>query len=65
MPSSLKLSLPKSIGVIGEEEVKVGIGRYGPYVFFKGKYVSIPKTEDIFKVDLEKAAEILKARKLV
>jgi len=59
------LSLPKSIGVIGEEEVKIGIGRYGPYVFFKGKYVSIPKTEDIFKVDLEKAAEILKARKLV
>lgn len=59
------LSLPKSIGVIGTEEVKLGIGRYGPYVFFKGKYVSIPKTEDIFKVDLEKATEILKDRKMV
>ncbi|MBO6056088.1 MAG: type I DNA topoisomerase [Alphaproteobacteria bacterium] len=54
------LSLPKSIGTIGTEEVKVGIGRYGPYVFFKGKYVSIPKTEDIFSMDLPKATEILK-----
>lgn len=59
------LSLPKSVGVIGTEDVKIGIGRYGPYVFFKGKYVSIPKTEDIFKVDLEKAIEILKTKKLV
>ena len=59
------LSLPKSIGVIGKEEVKVGIGRYGPYVFFNGKYVSIPKTEDVFKVDLEKATEILKNKKMV
>ena len=59
------LSLPRSIGVIGTEDVKIGIGRYGPYVFFKGKYVSIPKTEDIFKVDLEKAIEMLKAKKLV
>lgn len=59
------LSLPKSIGVIGEEEVKVGIGRYGPYVFFKGKYVSIPKTEDISKVDLVKATEILKTKGLI
>ena len=59
------LSLPKSIGTVGTEEVKVGIGRYGPYVFFKGKYVSIPKTEDIFSVDLPKACEILKGRKLI
>ena len=59
------LSLPKSIGEIGTEEVKVGIGRYGPYVFFKGKYVSIPKTEDIFTIDLPKAVEILKKKKLV
>lgn len=54
------LSLPKSIGAIGTEEVKIGIGRYGPYVFFKGKYVSISKTEDIFSIDLPKATEILK-----
>lgn len=59
------LSLPKSVGVIGTEDVKIGIGRYGPYVFFKGKYVSIPKTEDILQVDLEKAIEILKTKKLV
>ncbi len=59
------LSLPKKIGVIGEDEVKVGIGRFGPYVLFKGKYVSIPKTEDITKVDMEKAKELIKKKNLI
>ena len=59
------LSLPKKIGVIGEDEVKVGIGRFGPYVLFKGKYVSIPKTEDITKVGMEKATELIQKKKLI
>jgi DNA topoisomerase-1 len=54
------LSLPKPIGTHPEtgKNVKVGIGRFGPYVEHDGKFSSI-KGMDIFDVDLTKALEIL------
>jgi DNA topoisomerase-1 len=54
------LSLPKPIGTHPEtgKPIKVGIGRFGPYVEHDGKFSSI-KGIDIFEVDLSKALEIL------
>lgn len=55
------LSLPKSIGNHPEsgEEILVGIGKYGPYVKYMKKFVSIPKDIDISEVDLNMSLEII------
>lgn len=57
----LFLSLPKTLGQHPDsgKDVKLGIGRFGPYVVCDGDYRSIPKTEDFFAVDLDKALEML------
>lgn len=55
------LSLPLKLGVHPEtqKDIKVGLGRFGPYVVCDGDYRSIPKTESLFAVDLAKALEML------
>lgn len=54
------VSLPKTLGQLPEtgKDIKLGIGRFGPYVVSDGDYRSIPKTEDFFEVDLKKALEL-------
>ena len=53
------LSLPAVLGRDGGEDVKVGIGRFGPYVQ-KGKvFKSIPARVDIFRLDLAAALGLL------
>ncbi|MCR5224871.1 MAG: type I DNA topoisomerase [Alphaproteobacteria bacterium] len=56
------LQLPKVLGQYENSEVKIGIGRYGPYVFHNGKYVSIPKPEDVLTITLAQAIEVLKSK---
>lgn len=55
------LELPKDLGKHPEsgEEILVGIGRYGPYVKYMKKFVSIPKDIDISEVDLNMSLEII------
>lgn len=54
-------ALPKSLGNHPEtnEEIILGVGRYGPYVKYQGKFVSIPKDRDHLKVTLDDAVEII------
>ncbi len=55
------LSLPKSLGDHPElkKDVKVGIGRFGPYVVCDGDFRSVPKTQSLFEVDFDFAMELL------
>lgn len=55
------LSLPKTLGLHPETqtEVKVGLGRFGPYIHYNGEYRSIPKTDSLFTIPLSRALEIL------
>ncbi|MDR2107285.1 MAG: type I DNA topoisomerase [Holosporaceae bacterium] len=53
------LQFPKILGKHEGEEVKIGIGRFGPYLFFKEKYVSAPKSEAIFEMNLEEAVRLI------
>lgn len=59
------LSLPKTLGVNPEtkEPVQVGLGRFGPYVVHKGDFRSIPKTQNLFELNLEEALELLSREK--
>lgn len=55
------LSLPKTLGLHPETqtEVKVGLGRFGPYIHYNSEYRSIPKTDSLFTIPLSRALEIL------
>lgn len=54
------LTLPRNLGMHPElnKEIKVGLGRFGPYVVCDGDYRSVPRTEDLFKVDLARALDL-------
>ncbi len=54
---------PKTVGEYEGEEVVVAEGRYGPYVKFEGKYISIPKSEAITSVDLDRAIELIEEKR--
>ncbi len=55
------LSMPKTLGVHPDtqKDIKVGIGRFGPFVLHDGDYRSVPKTETVFTMDLKKSLDLL------
>lgn len=55
--------LPRTLGEFEDKEVSVGAGRFGPYIKHDGKYISLPKDEDPLKVSLEKAVELILAKR--
>lgn len=56
------LSLPLKLGTHSEtgEEILVGFGRFGPYLKYMGKFVSIPKKYDFLTITQEQAIELIK-----
>lgn len=56
--------LPLSLGEYEGQEVSVNVGRFGPYVKLGEQFISIPKGEDVFDVDLERAIEIITAKQI-
>ncbi|HEX5339170.1 MAG TPA: type I DNA topoisomerase, partial [Gallionella sp.] len=60
--SALKLlSLPRELGTHPEsgKKVIVNIGRFGPYIGHDGKFKSIPRSDSIFDITLDRAVELL------
>lgn len=56
-------ALPKLLGEHPTFGVlKVGLGRFGPYVQFKDGFASIPKSDNFLDVTFERAAEIVEAK---
>jgi len=54
--------LPKTLGEYKEETIEVNNGRFGPYVKFGKKYVSLPKGVDPLSVELDQAIELIKEK---
>ena len=54
--------LPKDLGTYLDKDVSVAIGRFGPYVKFGDKYVSIPKGEDPMTITLVRSQELIDAK---
>ena len=54
--------LPKEIGEWEGEPVEVNNGRFGPYVKYAGKFVSLDKGEDPMSIDMERALELIEAK---
>jgi DNA topoisomerase-1 len=54
--------LPRKLGEFEGEEVLANVGRFGPYVKFGKKFVSLEKGESAMDVDLDRAIELIKAK---
>jgi len=54
--------LPKALGHYKDEEVEVNNGRFGPYVRFGKKFVSLPKGVDPLSVEMEEALVYIKEK---
>ena len=59
------LSLPRKIGTHPEtgKEIEANIGRFGPYLKHDGAFKSIPKSDSVFTVDLDRSIELLAEKK--
>ena len=64
LEEALKLfDFPRELGTFEDADVTVAIGRFGPYGRHKGKFVSIPKDEAPASVGLERAIELILAKR--
>lgn len=59
------LNLPLTIGKHPEtnEEILMGIGKFGPYLKHQNKFTSIPKSVDPFTLRIDQAVEIIATKK--
>jgi DNA topoisomerase-1 len=62
LPAALKLlELPKELGDHPEtgKKVIVNIGRFGPYIGHDGKFKSVPKSDSVFTIQMDRAVALL------
>ena len=51
--------LPRPCGEFENEEMIIGVGKYGPYVRHKSKFFSLAATDDAYTIGQERAIEII------
>lgn len=56
-------SLPRDLGEYEGHAVQVNKGRFGPYVRYQSLFASIPKDEDPFEINYERAVELIEKKK--
>jgi DNA topoisomerase-1 len=57
--------LPRILGQFEDADVTASVGRFGPYVRHKSAFYTLPKEDDPLTVTLERAEEIIKAKRIV
>ena len=55
--------LPRELGEYEDKKVTVAIGRFGPYVRHDNKFVSLGKEDDPYSVQLDRAIELIEAKR--
>lgn len=55
-------SLPRTIGEYEGQELSVNVGRFGPYIKLGEQFISIPRGEDLYEMDLERAIALIKEK---
>ena len=56
-------SLPRTVGKLDDEDVVIGIGKYGGYVRHGKMFASLTKNDDPYTVSFERAVELIEAQK--
>ena len=55
--------LPRTVGQYEDKDITVGLGRFGAYIKFDGKYVSVPKTEEPTEISYERCVELIEQKR--
>ncbi len=55
----LMFQFPKKIGEYKNKEVVIATGRYGPYIIYNEKFISIPKTINPINITLDEAKKLI------
>jgi DNA topoisomerase-1 len=55
--------LPRISGQYEGKDMKIAIGRFGPYIQHNSAFYSIPKTDDPMSVSVERCIEIIEAKR--
>lgn len=55
--------LPRTLGQFEGKDVKVNVGKFGPYIQHGGAFTSIPKGEDTLSLSLERAIELIQEKR--
>ena len=55
--------LPRELGLFEEKKVVVSIGRFGPYIRHDSKFTSLKKDDNPYKIELERAVELIKEKR--
>lgn len=55
--------LPRNVGQYEEKDVVIGVGRFGPYVRHDNKFVSLKKEDNPYTITLERAVELIEAKR--
>jgi len=55
--------LPRTVGTFEDKDVKVNIGRFGPYILHDSKFTSLKKEYDPYKVSLEEAIILIQEKR--
>jgi DNA topoisomerase-1 len=50
---------PRVIGQFEDEEVTIGVGKFGPYARHSNKFYSLGKSDDPFSINLDRALELI------
>ena len=56
-------ALPRTLGKYEEEDVVVGIGKFGSYVRYGQSFASLTKSDDPYTITFERAVELIEAQK--
>lgn len=52
-------ALPRTLDEFEGKVIKVGIGRFGPYLQHNSKFYSLAKTDDPYEIDSDRAVELI------
>ena len=55
--------LPRTLGQYEDKTISVGTGRFGPYIRFADKFISIPKDMDPLEISLDDAVALINAKR--
>ena len=53
---------PKNIGKYNDKDVVIATGRYGPYIIYDNKFISIPKNIDPVSISLTEAIDLIQKK---
>ncbi len=55
--------LPRIAGMFEEKEMKVAVGRFGPYIQHNSKFISLKKEDDPMTVTADRCIELIQAKR--